>query len=134
MLKDTVTISDWEMVSGSKASLLAGVSSIKLNNMGLHYNNTHFLFSIYMDMAPGSLIEIVVILTTISKLYTHVPYEKTQYKKMKWDQTGPLCRKTSPGILRRPVQYTLSYTKLISGCTVHTKGIECIESLNIFLI
>ena len=32
----------------------------------------------------------------ISKLYTHVPYEKTQYKKIKWDQTGPLCRKTSP--------------------------------------
>jgi len=81
VLKDTVTISDWEMVSGSKASLLAGVSSIKLNNMGLRYNNTHFLFSIYMCMALGSLIEIVVILTTISKLYTHVPYENINTKK-----------------------------------------------------
>ena len=39
--------------------------------------------------------KIVLILTTISKLYTHVPYEKTQYKKIKWDQTGPLCRKKS---------------------------------------
>ena len=43
--------------------------------------------------------KIVLILTTISKLYTHIPYEKTQYKKIKWDQTGPLCRKKSPRYL-----------------------------------